>query len=290
MCTVLLPPGVNPTAVYKCIISSPAHNFVYVPKPVGYFETSDSRMHHHHTFAGLGGGVLCHWILRRSCSRQRPFRRCQPHSPTVHFGLPSIPLLATTYLSTAPVCETSTVGQPATGGHVNEYGMSWQLTKWLYCWCYCYYRFIGAATAARKFDIKAIDCSLSDGYITPTSVTLHVQHKQREIWRRHLSQRWLISEFRTPRHSHTAKNQPQKWSILFVLCGCDTWDWGMWKANCSVEYQSWGQWQTEWLSLVLGRHPIRTDARELCILSTCMAFLRKFWTLNDSDNHLSRRV
>ena len=30
---------------------------------------------------GLGGGVLCLWILRRSCSRQRPFRRRQPHSP-----------------------------------------------------------------------------------------------------------------------------------------------------------------------------------------------------------------
>lgn len=129
-----------------------------------------------------------------------------------------------------PVCETSTVGQPATGGHVNEYGMSWQITKLLHCWCYyCYYRFMGATTAARKFDIKAIDCSLSDGYITPTSVTLHVQHKQREIWRRHLSQRWLISEFRTPRHSHTEKkNSPRNGQfysfhvgVAFEIGGCE---------------------------------------------------------------------
>jgi len=52
------------------------------------------------------------------------------------------------------------------------------------------------------------------------------------------------------RVTHTQqKISPQIWSILFVLCGCGTWDWGVWKANCCVEYQRVGNTGCHWYSI-----------------------------------------
>ena len=47
----------------------------------------------------------------------------------------------------------------------------------------------------------------------------YMSNTNKEIWRRHLSQRWLISKFRTPRHSHTAKNSPRNGQFYSFYVG-----------------------------------------------------------------------
>jgi len=93
---------------------------------------------------------------------------------------------------------------------------------------------------------------------------------------------------------HDTQTEPKKTpemvnSIRFMW----VWPLRLWDVNSKLMRgisESREHWLTDRLSLALGRHPIRIDARELPILSTCMAFLRQFWTLNGYDNRLSRRV
>jgi hypothetical protein len=74
--------------------------------------------------------------------------------------------------------------------------------------------------AARKLDIKAIDCSLSDRCITPTSVTLSVQHKQSDMETASITE-IAINGFQTAA-SLTAEKQQQHWLVRYT---CIMWVW-----------------------------------------------------------------